>query len=249
MTAALSPLTVPIRIPWPLPEAAPASAVDELTAWLRSHGVHPLAEDFNGRRGLEVGATTLTYWQPLSVADYMAQLPPRAVRVPLLSHPSVRMLTDLARAGCLTCTSIHARTRPDPPDPLEGLLDGRLAALRQCTVVVDDRGCHPGPHIDHRWVGATWENAEEGTAQITRAGIDAVLRQLARDVNPGRPAEPAVVFRYDPPDDMPPALRGPALLIAWDPARVPKVGDVVTVWELVDGVFRQVPGGSRVVAG
>lgn len=160
-----SPLLEPVRIAMP-PLGCPDDVVDELWAWLRSHGVG----QWDLTRGIvvEQGTLTLTFGShppalpgftlnvdgpPIAswFGDHPEHPAPQTATVraskPLLSHPGLRMLVVLARTGNLTCTATRDHDA--------------------CNVRVDSRGRHPGSHADGRFGdGVWWPNDHEGTAEI-----------------------------------------------------------------------------------
>lgn len=224
-----SPLLAPIRITLH-PLGVPEDTVAELDAWLAAHDIDPYATPFafDAIHGIVVNRSSLTLWRHPH--------PATAITRPLTSHPSLGMLTALAKLGHLTCTALH-RYRP-PADPGE-----QTAELWECNVPVDTRGRHPGQHADGRYGDGTWwPNDDEGTAELQPLWESDLQppdrRRPWRDLYGGDPApRPAVdagpapsltfadlqaaitrvcapppsqarpqVWEYTPPPDIPPGL-------------------------------------------
>ena len=136
MTLGRSPLYAAVTIAWP-PDSIDIDTLRELTAWLEDHPGGYALKDLT-RVGID--EKQLQMWRR---SGWSAG--------PLHSHPSVGILTGLARAGALLC----AATLTDP--------HGQEAS--RCSVSVDDQGRHVGDHTDGTYVdGTCWPNGNPADA-------------------------------------------------------------------------------------
>lgn len=252
-----SPLAVPVRIAVPPPRlgfpALPGDVLEELHAWLRSHGIDPDVVTLDTRHGILVDRACLTV-RPV--------VPPRSQdwQVPLISHPSLRMLTELAMAGGLICTATHRIVAAQWDRP--ALTSEEEAALLGCAVQVDSRGRHPGPHaaLRHNSDQESWPNDDEATTEFTPPWLPNLLApEYLADAEPGivttapqRLAGPAYqLTRVDVEaalrqlTDCPPA-RARYVVIPHGELQAGGLADVYE-WDPTAGAYRKLEGPNRIV--